>query len=275
VINPTTVRPPVRTKELHMLVRCLSAAMLLFGVALAAGAAEDEKASANDNKPPTGFTALFNGHDLTGWQGAVDIGTRGKATPDDLAKKQEAANKLMAETWMVKDGIIIQTPKIIEVKGKSGKTETRKTGLNLQTAKDYGDFEFMVDWKIEKSGDSGIYLRGTPQVQVWDSDNLPESIREADAHTGSGGLWNNPKGSKGKQPLKNADKPVGQWNTFHIVMRGDKVTVKLNGEVVVDDAPLAPYKAFGFDKLPEKGPIELQYHGDKLWFKNVYIKELK
>jgi len=259
-----------------MLVRCLSAAMLLLGVALTVRAVEDEKAGANDNKPPAGFTALFNGHDLTGWQGAVDIGVRAKATPDDLAKKLEAANKLMAETWMVKDGIIIQTPKIIEVKGKSGKTEMRKTGLNLQTAKDYGDFEFMVDWKIEKAGDSGIYLRGTPQVQIWDSDNLPPNpILKIDSHTGSGGLWNNPAGSKGKQPLKNADKPVGQWNTFHIVMHGDKVTVKLNGEVVVDDAPLAPYKAFGFDKLPEKGPIELQYHGDMLWFKNIYIKELK
>jgi hypothetical protein len=274
-INPTTVRSPVCIKELHMLGRYLFAATLLLAVALAARAAEDEKAGANDNRPPDGFTALFNGHDLTGWQGAVDIGARAKATPEELAKKQEGANKLMAETWTVKDGILVQTPKVIEVKGKTGKTEMGKTGVNLQTAKDYGDFEFMVDWKIEKAGDSGIYLRGTPQVQIWDSENLPASIREVDAHTGSGGLWNNPKGSKGKQPLKNADKPVGQWNTFHIVMRGDKVTVKLNGELVVDDAPLAPYKAFGFDKLPEKGPIELQYHGDKLWFKNVYIKELK
>jgi 3-keto-disaccharide hydrolase len=250
-----------------MLSRCLSAATLLLGVALTSRAAEDEKAGANDNRAPDGFTALFNGHDLIGWQGAVDIGARAKATPEELAKKQEPANKLMAETWIVKDGILVQTPKV-DAKGK-------KSGVNLQTAKDYGDFDLMVDWKIEKAGDSGIYLRGTPQVQIWDSDNLPASIREVDAHTGSGGLWNNPKGSKGKQPLKNADKPVGQWNTFHIVMRGDKVTVKLNGELVVDDAPLAPYKAFGFDKLPEKGPIELQYHGDKLWFKNVYIKELK
>jgi hypothetical protein len=57
-------------------------------------------------------------------------------------------------------------------------------------------------------------------------------------------------------------------------MKGANVTVYLNGELVVDNRPLAAYKAFN-DKLPEKGPIELQYHGDKLWFKNIYIKELK
>ena len=241
----------------------LAASML---IAPTVRADDEEKAGPHDNKPPEGFQLLFNGKDLEGWQGAVDIGVRSKAPPEKIAERQAAANKLAAETWTVKNGILVQSPKV-DAAGK-------KAGLNLQTAKDYGDFEFMVDWKIEKAGDSGIYLRGTPQVQIWDSDNLSPNLKE-DFHTGSGGLWNNPKGSKGKQPSKKADKPVGEWNTFHITMRGDKVTVKLNGEVVVDDAPLAPYKGFGFDKLPERGPIELQYHGDKLWFKNIYIKELK
>ena len=91
-----------------------------------------------------------------------------------------------------------------------------------------------VDWKIPPKGDSGIYLRGNPQVQIWDSDTLGDNLAD-DRGTGSGGLWNNPKESKGKEPLVKADKPVGEWNTFHIVMKGDKVTVFLNGEKVVDD----------------------------------------
>ena len=145
-------------------------------------------------------------------------------------------------------------------------------GNNLQTVKDYGNFELYVDWKIPPKGDSGIYLRGNPQVQIWDSDTLADNLAE-DRGKGSGGLWNNPKGSKGKQPLKKADKPTGEWNTFHIIMKGDKVTVFLNDKKVVDDAPLANYWDKG-KPLPANGPIELQHHGDKLWFKNIYIKEL-
>jgi hypothetical protein len=117
-----------------------------------------------------------------------------------------------------------------------------------------------VDWKIGKKGDSGIYLRGNPQVQIWDNKE------------GSGGLYNNQKNPS--KPLKFADRPVGQWNTFHIIMRGDKVTVHLNGVLVVDNTPLENYWQRG-QPLPAVGPIELQHHGDPLWFKNIYIKELK
>jgi hypothetical protein len=234
---------------------------LIFGVLLLAGTAtvraEENKAGPNDNKAPEGFELLFNGKDLTNWQGLIPINERAKCTPEELAKKQKAANDKVLPHWTVKDGILCY----------DGKADS------LQSVKDYGNFEWMIDWKIEPKGDSGLYLRGNPQVQIWDSDNLPEGLK-ADLHTGSGGLWNNPPNSKGKTPLKKADKPVGQWNTFHIVMKGDKVTIKLNGELVVDDAPLANYWEKG-KPLPEKGPVELQHHGDKLWFKNIYIKELK
>ena len=168
-----------------------------------------------------------------------------------------------------------------------------KGGVSLQTANDYGDFELLVDWKIEKKGDSGIYLRGQPQVQIWDSDNLPvdrASSLKPDVGTGSGGLWNNPlpdaaakstdvavkvkEGQKiGKVPLKKADKPVGEWNTFRIKVAGDEVTVWLNGELVVEKAKLLNYWDRG-KPVPEKGPIELQFHGDPIWFKNIYVKEL-
>jgi hypothetical protein len=238
-------------------------------VSMAFSSRAEEKASATDNKAPEGYVLLFNGKDLAGWQGNVDIKTRATKPKEEVAKLQEKSNQVMTETWKVVDGVIVHTPKV-DAKGK-------KSGVSLQTIKDYGDFELLVDWKIEKAGDSGLYVRGNPQIQIWDSDNLAPSLK-ADFHTGSGGLWNNPlqadPKSNGKVPLKKADKPVGEWNTFKILMKGDKVTIYLNGELVVDKAPLANYWDKG-KPLPSTGPIELQYHGDNLWFKNIYVKELK
>jgi Domain of Unknown Function (DUF1080) len=232
--------------------RYLSLPVVLCALASASFAADDKK----DNTPPEGFTALFNGKDLTNWQGLVELPQRAKLNPDELAEKQKAANEKYLPHWTIEDGALVYDGK----------------GQSLQTAKDYGNFELYVDWKIPPKGDSGIYLRGNPQVQIWDSEHLADNLAE-DRGKGSGGLWNNPKGSPGKQPLKNADKPIGEWNTFHIIMVGDKATVFLNGEKVVDDAPLANYWEKG-KPLPTTGPIELQHHGDKLWFKNIYIKEL-
>lgn len=222
---------------------------LALGFAVTGTDAGDKTAS-KDNTPPAGFTALFNGKDLTGWQGLVAINKRAKMTPEQYAEEVKMANKKFLPHWTVKDGVI-------EYSGK---------GNSLQTVKDYGNFELYVDWKIEASGDSGIYLRGNPQVQIWDVNgkNNPKKI-------GSGGLYNNQKNPS--NPLAVADNPIGQWNTFHIVMKGDKVTIKLNGKLVVDNTTLENY----WDRkspLPARGPIELQHHGDKLWFKNIYVKEL-
>lgn len=211
----------------------------------------------DEPKPPPGFTALFNGKDLSGWQGNIDMKQRATLPKDKLDALLAQRTKTAFEHWTVKDGVIF-------CDGKGG--------VSLQTVKDYGNFELYVDWKINKGGDSGIYLRGQPQVQIWDSDNLAENLK-ADHGKGSGGLWNNPAGDKGKQPLKKADKPVGEWNTFHIVMVGDEVTIRLNGELIVDKAKLPNYFERG-KPLPATGPIELQFHGDPLWFRNIYIKEL-
>jgi hypothetical protein len=212
---------------------------------------------AEEPMPPKGFTPLFNGKDLDGWQGNTDMKQRATEPKEKLDQILKQRTKTAMEHWKVMDGVI-------HCDGKGG--------VSLQTAKDYGNFELMVDWKIEKKGDSGIYLRGQPQVQIWDSDNLGKGL-EADLHKGSGGLWNNPPGDKAKQPLKNADKPIGEWNTFHITMAGNEVTVKLNGELVVDQGKLPNYW-FKDKPLPTTGPIELQFHNDPLWFKNIYIKEL-
>lgn len=207
--------------------------------------------SAADNTPPEGFTALFNGKDLTGWKGLVaDPPTRAKMSPEQLAAAQEQADKSMRDHWKVENGALVFDGK----------------GQSLCTAKDYGDFEMYVDWKILKAGDSGIYLRGTPQVQIWDTD-----LTQVGAQVGSGGLYNNQKNPS--KPLVKADKPVGEWNTFYIKMVGDKVTVKLNDILVVDNVVLENF--WERDKpIYPTGQIELQNHGNTLYFKNVYIKEL-
>src|SRR5438067_4935870 len=252
---------------------------LLVGTAVAGLLAVSVSARPQDTpKPPPGFTAIFNGKDLSGWQGHIDMKERATLPPEKRAELQQKRNEAMHKQWSVENGVIRLTP-----------PKDRKGGVSLQTVKDYGNFELYVDWKIETNGDSGLYLRGQPQVQIWDSENSP-GARNEDKNTGSGGLWNNPfppdvakstdnalklkEGQKiGKIPLKKADKPLGEWNTFHITMIGDEVTVELNGVLVVDKRKLPNYFEKG-KPLPEKGPIELQYHGDPLWFKDIYIKEL-
>ena len=103
-------------------------------------------------------------------------------------------------------------------------------------------------------------------MQIWDPEAEPQNA------VGSGGLFNNKKNPS--KPSKRADKPVGEWNTFWIKMVGDKVWVKLNGETVVDDVVLENYWEPNKPIYPT-GQIELQNHGNTLYFKNVYIKELK
>jgi hypothetical protein len=133
--------------------------------------------------------------------------------------------------------------------------------------KEYGDFELIVDWRITKKGDSGIYLRGSPQVQIWDTSRV-----EAGAQVGSGGLYNNQVHES--KPLVVADNPVGDWNTFRITMIGDKVTVYLNGQLVVDNVVMENYWDRTLPIYP-RGSIELQAHGTDLAFRDIYIRELE
>ena len=198
-----------------------------------------------------GFVPMFNGKDLSGWQGLVENPVaRAKMKPAELAKKQTEANKKVPLNWSVKDGMICF----------SG------SGDNLCSVKEYGDFEMFVDWKISKFGDSGVYLRGSPQVQIWDT-----SRTDAGAQVGSGGLYNNQKNPS--KPLKVADNPVGDWNTFRILMTGEKVSVWLNGELVVDNVTLENYWDRNIPIFP-KGAIELQAHGTDLAFRDIYVREI-
>jgi hypothetical protein len=210
-----------------------------------------------DNAVPAGFTALFNGRDLTGWKGLLNGPNdnpikRAALTPQQRTEAQKEADDDMREHWKVENGALA-----FDGKGRS-----------LCTAKDYADFEMLVDWKIPGHGDSGIYLRGSPQVQIWDPHTQPTG---AGSDVGSGGLYNNQKHPS--KPLKVADKPIGEWNRFRIVMVGERLHVFLNGELVVQDTVLENYWDRTQAIFPT-GQIELQNHGGPLWFKNIHIREI-
>ncbi|MEO1996153.1 MAG: DUF1080 domain-containing protein, partial [Planctomycetaceae bacterium] len=209
---------------------------------------------AADAAPPRGFTALFNGKDLTGWKGLVaNPKQRAALSPAELAIAQRKADERMRAHWQVVDGAL-------EFDGKGG---------SLCTVKDYGDFEMYVDWKILEGGDSGIYLRGSPQVQIWDTEF--ENYWRLGAEKGSGALWNNR--NHARFPLARADRPVGQWNTFHLLMIGERLTVKLNGQLIFDQVVMENYWERDRPIYPT-GQIELQNHGNKLWFRNISIREI-
>ncbi|TLU98995.1 DUF1080 domain-containing protein [Dyadobacter luticola] len=198
-----------------------------------------------------GFVSLFNGKDLTGWKGLVENPiARSKMSADTLAAKQKKADEVAQKVWYAKDGELVF----------SGH------GDNLCTVKPYGDFEMYVDWKIQKDGDAGIYLRGTPQVQIWDTSRV-----DVGAQVGSGGLYNNQKNPS--KPTKLADNAIGAWNTFHITMIGDRVSVDLNGENVVDNVVLENYWDHNLPIFATE-QLELQAHGNQINYRDIYVREI-
>lgn len=210
---------------------------------------------AADAKP----VPLYNGKDLTGWRGQEMINpvVWNEMKSEDREKKQAQFNDSMKSHWRAEGEEIINDGK----------------GVLLTTDKDYGDFILELEWKMMKAdGDSGIYLRGYPQVQIWD----PASARDKKlgADKGSGALWNNTDPKNGKFPLVVADKPVGEWNKMKIEMRGEKVTITLNDKLVVDGATMENYYKRGTPISPV-GPIQLQTHGSEMRFRNIAIQELK
>ncbi len=238
-----------RTSNSNLSLSIVSLVIVLVCLGYAATRADAQQKTLN--RPPEGFVALFNGRDLAGWKGLVgDPKSRREMSRAELAKAQAQTDEDMRAHWKVVDGAL-------SFDGK---------GHSLCTAKDYGDFEMFVDWKIEAGGDSGIYLRGSPQVQIWDTAN-----RNVGAQVGSGGLYNNKKGPS--KPLKMADKPVGQWNTFRIIMIGELVTIYLNDVLVVENVVMENYWERDKSIYP-KGQIELQSHGSRLYFRNVFIREI-
>jgi HEAT repeat protein len=208
----------------------------------------------NEMPDETGFAPIFNGKDLTGWKGLVaNPIQRAKMKPAAMKTAQAKADEVMRSGWSVINGELVFNGR----------------GDNICTEKQYGDFEMYVDWKLDPAGpeaDAGIYLRGTPQVQIWDTSRV-----NVGAQVGSGGLYNNQ--TYPSKPLQVADNPLGEWNTCYIKMVGDRVTVLLNGVLVVDNVVMENY----WDRsqpIPAVEQLELQAHGSKVYYRNIYVKEL-
>jgi Domain of Unknown Function (DUF1080) len=232
---------------------------------------------ADEKSVPEGFVSLFNGQDLKGWK--IPAGDNGH--------------------WKVQDGVI----------DYDARSESPQPDKSLWTEKSFGDFILRLDWRLklepafkntnvpiilpdgthlkDANGkevrieiddvDSGVYLRGSSksQVNIWmwpigsgevygyrTDAKMPAEVRAA------------------VTPRKRADKPRGEWNTFEITMKGDRLWVQLNGEEVIANAPLPG--------VPKEGPIALQHHGSfdattgrwkgppsLVQFRNIYIQELK
>jgi len=222
-----------------------------------AAAAQPAAPDAATAKPPPGFTALFNGQDLTGWRGGETFDHR----------------KLLALPAEQRDAQIAKWTESMRAHWRAENSELVNDGHGAYatTEKDYGDFELLLEYKTVPKADSGIYLRGCPQVQIWDYTEQAKFGIGADK--GSGGLWNNSPGAPGKDPLVLADKPFGDWNSFRILMVGARVSVWLNGKLVVDHAPLENF----YDRktpVPPKGPLQLQTHGGEIRWRNIFLREI-
>src|SRR5262249_25457529 len=207
-------------------------------------------------------TALFNGKDLRGWHGwAIHEKNAGpldlaKLSPEERQKKIDAWTADAKKHWSVENGELVNDGH----------------GAYLATDKELGDIELLIDYKTVPKADSGIYLRATPQVQIWDY-TKEGGKWNIGADKGSGGLWNNSPGAPGKDPLVLADKPFGQWNHFRIRMVGERVTVYLNDKLVVDFARLENF----WDRkrpLPRQAPILLQTHGGEIRWRNVFVRAI-
>jgi hypothetical protein len=236
---------------------------LLAALALSAAGADD------------GFTSLFNGRDLSGWM--VPEGDNGH--------------------WKVVDGVI----------DYDACSEAPGRDKNLWTEKEYKDFTLRVDWRLKQTtglydmpvvlpdgshkrdaegreikiptpnADSGIYLRGSSKAQLniwcW-------PIGSGEVYGYRMDKTQTPDVRAGVTPKVRADKPVGEWNRFEITLKGERLTVVLNGQTVIDNARLPG--------LPEGGRIALQHHGGKnpktgelspasslIQFRNLAIRELQ
>ena len=249
------------TKEIHFqpylpslvnsmhLVRFLSLALALF-LCL-------NHLSAADPAPPAGFTPIFNGQDLKGWHGL---------NPHSIAKltgeKRDAMLKKMrdefASHWRVENGELVNDGH----------------GPYATTDEEFGDIELHIEYKTVPKADSGIYLRGVPQVQIWDWNQVFDPKKPTrKPHLGSGGLFNNTPNTPGRDPLVLADRPFGEWNSFRIRQVGKVTWVWLNDKLVVDGAPMENY----FDRtqpFPAQGPIMLQTHGGEIRWRNLFVRKI-
>lgn len=212
---------------------------------------------AAEPQPPAGFRALFNGKDLSGWYGLNPHSVDKLEGEKRVAHLKQQIDEFSMH-WTVDKGELVN----------------RGTGPYANTDDEFGDIELLIDYKTVPKADSGIYLRGTPQVQIWDI-NQPSRPENPDRNPnkGSGGLFNNTPKSPGRDPLVVADKPFGEWNAFRIRQVGSRTWVWLNDKLVVDGAVMENY----WDRsqpLRAKGPIMLQTHGGEIRWRNIFVRNI-
>jgi len=212
---------------------------------------------AAESKPPTGFRALFNGDDLMGWYG-WNPHSSVKLTDEKKEANLKQQREDFPNHWSVENGELLNNG----------------TGPYATTEEEFGDIELLIEYKTVAGADSGVYLRGTPQVQIWDKNQVFDAKKpDRKPHQGSGGLFNNSPNTLGRDPIMVVDKPFGQWNTLRIRQIGARTWVTLNTRLVVEGAVMENY----WDRtkpLPEKGPIMLQTHGGEIRWRNIFVREI-
>ena len=204
-----------------------------------------------------GFTPLFDGRSLDGWWGCGTEDPAAWHAQSDAALESKKARSLadIRAHWRVVDGVL----------------ENDGAGLYLTSEREFGDIELRLEYRTEARADSGVYLRGCPQVQIWDWTDPEKHARGGDK--GSGGLWNNSPGAPGKDPLVKADRPFGEWNRLRVVQVGSRTWVWLNDQPTVVGAVMENH----FDRkrpLPARGPIQLQTHGGKIAWRDITVREI-
>jgi hypothetical protein len=213
---------------------------------------------AAESSPPAGFRAIFNGQNLAGWHG-LNPHTAVRLTGDKKEANLAQQREDFAKDWKVENGELVNDGH----------------GPYATTDEEFGDIELLIEYKTVPKADSGIYLRGTPQVQIWDWHQEFDPKRPTrKPHLGSGGLFNNTPGVSGRDPHVLADKPFGEWNSIRIRQVGVRTWVWLNGMLVVDNAVMENF----WDRslpLPAKGPIMLQTHGGEIRWRNLFVREIK
>ena len=208
-------------------------------------------------KPPEGFRAIFNGEDLSGWHG-WNPHSSAKLTGEKKEANLEAQRAEFPKNWTVDNGELVNDGH----------------GPYATTDEEFGNIEFLIEYKTVAGADSGIYLRGTPQVQIWDWNQVFDPKKPTrKPHLGSGGLFNNTPGGAGRDPMVMADKLFGEWNQFRIRQIDGFTWVWLNGKLVVDGAVMENF----WDRkqrLPERGPIMLQTHGGEIRWRNIFVRDI-
>ncbi|MCX6900055.1 MAG: SUMF1/EgtB/PvdO family nonheme iron enzyme [Verrucomicrobia bacterium] len=175
---------------------------------------------------PEGYRPIFNGKDLSGW-------------------KVRDAGKYNA--WTAQDGVLVNT----------------QAGTDLITEEQFTDFLFHCEFKIPPGGNSGVYLRGRYEIQIYDDFGQPSGGQT------SGGIF------KVITPSENASKPAGEWQSLSAGIRGKHVEVVLNGKKVIDYGELTKPTGDALDKnVDQPGPIMLQGRYGRVEFRNIRTKPL-